>query len=76
MSCYIPKKKTDKGIEDVKFPINSIKGLEAIYPWGKEAGDADHKACQCPGQRQHDDHRPKQPTEVLRRDNRRIFAGG
>ena len=28
MSCYIPKKKTDKGIEDVKFPINSIKGLE------------------------------------------------
>lgn len=28
MSCYIPKRKTSKGIEDVKLPINSIKGLE------------------------------------------------
>lgn len=28
MSCYIPKRKTSKGIEDVKIPINSIKGLE------------------------------------------------
>ena len=28
MSCYTPKRKTDKGIEDVKLPINSIKGLE------------------------------------------------
>lgn len=28
MSCYIPKRKTNKGIEDVKLPINSIKGLE------------------------------------------------
>lgn len=28
MSCYTPKRKTDKGIEDVKLPINSINGLE------------------------------------------------
>ena len=28
MSCYTPKRKTDNGIEDVKLPINSIKGLE------------------------------------------------
>lgn len=28
MFCYTPKRKTDKGIEDIKLPINSIKGLE------------------------------------------------
>lgn len=28
MSCYIPKRKTNKGIEDVKLPITTIKGLE------------------------------------------------
>ena len=28
MFCYTPKMKTDKGIEDIKLPINSIKGLE------------------------------------------------
>lgn len=28
MSCYTPKRKTSNGIEDVKLPINSIKGLE------------------------------------------------
>ena len=28
MSCYTPKRKTNNGIEDVKLPINSIKGLE------------------------------------------------
>ena len=28
MSCYTPKRKTNSGIEDVKLPINSIKGLE------------------------------------------------
>ena len=28
MSCYTPKRKTAKGIEDVKLPISSVKGLE------------------------------------------------
>lgn len=28
MSCYTPKRKTNNGVEDVKLPINSIKGLE------------------------------------------------
>lgn len=28
MSCYIPKRKTTNGIEDVKLPIRSINGLE------------------------------------------------
>lgn len=28
MFCYTPKRKTDKGIEDIKLPINSIKGLD------------------------------------------------
>lgn len=28
MSCYIPKRKTKNGIEDVKLPMSSVNGLE------------------------------------------------
>lgn len=28
MSCYIPKRKTNNGVEDVKLPMSSVKGLE------------------------------------------------